>query len=71
MGIFNQVLNAGVSSNMFFRETKDEDYKHFQNVMTVNFWGYVHTTRHALPHLRASKGGIVVISSEAGMFTFI
>merc|ERR1712178_232895 len=35
--------------------------------MDVNFFGYVNMTKHALPHLKQSKGQIVVVSSVSGM----
>ncbi|KAI8544017.1 hypothetical protein RHMOL_Rhmol08G0262400 [Rhododendron molle] len=31
----------------------------------INFWGYVYTTRFAIPHLRRSRGKIIVIGSSA------
>ncbi|KAL8260951.1 hypothetical protein R6Q59_025000 [Mikania micrantha] len=38
------------------------------SVMDVNFWGSVNVTHFALPHLRKSKGRIVVIGSYGGWF---
>jgi NADP-dependent 3-hydroxy acid dehydrogenase YdfG len=32
----------------------------------VNFWGSVYPTYYALPHLKASKGKLIVCSSAAG-----
>lgn len=37
-------------------------------VLRVNFQSYVYLTSYALPHLKASKGSIVVVSSFAGKF---
>lgn len=34
----------------------------------VNFWGAVHGTLHAIPHLKKSKGRIIVIASTCGWF---
>ncbi|KAK7841067.1 11-beta-hydroxysteroid dehydrogenase 1b, partial [Quercus suber] len=34
----------------------------------INFWGSVYSTHYAVPHLRKSKGKIVVISSVAAWF---
>ena len=35
-------------------------------VLDVNFKAYVHLTSHALPHLVAANGSLVVVSSLAG-----
>jgi short-subunit dehydrogenase len=39
----------------------------FKQVMNVNFYGMVHCTYHALPHLKASRGRIVNVSSLGGL----
>lgn len=36
-------------------------------IVDVNFKAYVHLTSHALPHLVASNGSIIVVSSLAGL----
>ncbi|KAL5543850.1 hypothetical protein UlMin_007634 [Ulmus minor] len=36
--------------------------------MDVNFWGGVYCIHSAIPHLRKSKGKIVVISSTLGWY---
>ncbi|KAI3684417.1 hypothetical protein L6452_33641 [Arctium lappa] len=38
------------------------------SVMDINFWGSVNATHFALPHLKKSKGRIVVIGSCGGWF---
>jgi short-subunit dehydrogenase len=46
-----------------------EDYANlglFRHVLDVNFYGAVHCTYHALPHLIRSRGRIVAISSLGG-----
>ncbi|KAM4102702.1 hypothetical protein ACJW30_06G021600 [Castanea mollissima] len=58
------VNNAGV----LFQLRLSEDFTHFSDiasVMDINFWGSVHSTHYAVPHLRKSKGKIVVIASAA------
>lgn len=41
----------------------------FHTLMNVNFWGAVHTTRAALPHMRKAKfGRIANVSSVGGLF---
>ena len=57
------VANAGVTALGSFEETSDAA---FERVMDVNLHGAVRTVRPALPHLRASGGRIVVMSSVAG-----
>ncbi len=58
------VNNAGAS--MWARFEDIEDMSILQRIMQVNYMGAVYCTRHALPHLRASRGRIVGISSLAG-----
>ncbi|GAQ81042.1 hypothetical protein KFL_000690210 [Klebsormidium nitens] len=55
------LLNAGVAHIYSFEEA--DDTKGFGPIMDVNFWGYVYTTKFALPHLRRSQGQIVVNDS--------
>ena len=62
------VCNAGISHRSAFAET---DLGVIHRVMDVNFWGAVHVTQPAIPHLRASRGRIVAISSVAGFAPLI
>ncbi|KAF4366902.1 hypothetical protein F8388_013967 [Cannabis sativa] len=39
-----------------------------QSVMDVNFWGTVNSIHYGIPHLKRSKGKIVVISSICGRY---
>ena len=57
------INNAGISMRALFEET---DPSVIERVMQVNFFGTVYTTRCALPHILASKGSIVGVSSIAG-----
>jgi short-subunit dehydrogenase len=59
------VNNAGVS--MWARFEDIEDMSILERIMQVNYMGSVYCTRHALPHLRESRGRIVGIASLAGM----
>lgn len=61
------VNNAGVSAHALFDEVRAEDLHWYQDLMTVNFWGAVWCTHAALPHLKASRGQIVAVSSLAGL----
>jgi dehydrogenase/reductase SDR family protein 7B len=57
------INNAGLSMRAKFA---DADVKVLEQLMQTNFFGTVYTTKAALPHLLASKGTIVGISSIAG-----
>ncbi|GJM85083.1 hypothetical protein PR202_ga01504 [Eleusine coracana subsp. coracana] len=58
------IANAGVWSICRFDEVTD--ITAFTKLMDVNFWGSVYPTYYALPHLKASKGKLIVSSSIAG-----
>lgn len=62
------VNNAGILSRSRFEETSDLTV--FERVMQVNYLGAVHTTFHALPHLKARRGLLVAISSFQGKTGF-
>jgi short-subunit dehydrogenase len=57
------VNNAGISMRALFEEAEMEVLK---QVMEINFWGTVYCSKYALPHLIASKGSLVGMSSTAG-----
>lgn len=57
------INNAGISMRATLL---DVDLNVFESVMDVNFRGTVYCTKFALPHIIASKGSIVGISSIAG-----
>lgn len=57
------VNNAGMSQRSGFAVT---DLAVIRRVMDVNFYGAVHCTKAALPHLLAARGLIIAISSVAG-----
>ncbi len=59
------VNNAGIS--MWARFEDIEDMSILERIMQVNYMGSVYCTRHALPHLRESRGRIVGVASLAGM----
>lgn len=58
------VANAGISQRALFEETRSDV---FQTIMDVNFNGLVYATRYALPHLLASRGSLIGISSVNGL----
>lgn len=57
------VNNAGMSQRSGFAST---DLVVIRRVMEVNFFGAVHCTKAALPHLAAARGLVVAVSSVAG-----
>lgn len=57
------VNNAGISMRALFR---DVDIRVLQKLFDVNFWGAVRCTKFALPHLIASRGSVIGVSSVAG-----
>jgi len=63
-GIDVLVNNAGVSGHALFEEVTD--FRWYEDMMRVNYFGSLWCTRHALPHLRRSKGLVVGVSSLAG-----
>ncbi|XP_056856414.1 11-beta-hydroxysteroid dehydrogenase-like 3 [Raphanus sativus] len=57
------INNAGVPQTVLF-----ENFSQIQDahpIMDTNFWGSTYITYYAIPHLRKSKGKIVVITSAA------
>lgn len=57
------INNAGISMRALFQ---DAGIDVIERLMQTNFFGTVYTTKYALPHIQASKGSIVGISSIAG-----
>lgn len=58
------ICNAGLSMRALF---DDVDLGVLHRLMDVNFWGTVNCVKYALPHLQATKGSIVGVSSVAGL----
>jgi len=67
-GIDVLVNNAGISMRSLLSDI--EDLSIFDRVMRVNYLGSVYCTHAALPHLKASKGLIVAVSSLQGKTGF-
>ena len=57
------INNAGISMRALVNEVSIETLK---NVMDINFWGTVYTTKAALPAIQKANGVIVGVSSIAG-----
>jgi NAD(P)-dependent dehydrogenase (short-subunit alcohol dehydrogenase family) len=63
------VNNAGISGPTASVENMDPDA--WEAVMSVNLTGTFNVTRHAIPHLkRSGQGSILVMSSLAGRFGY-
>jgi short-subunit dehydrogenase len=58
------INNAGISMWARFDEVRELSI--FAALMRVNYLGAVYLTHHALPHLKASRGRLVAVSSVAG-----
>jgi len=59
------VNNAGIGMMARFDEVSDLSV--YESLMRVNYLGCVYLTHHALPHLKKSRGQIVVVASVAGL----
>ncbi|KAI3737437.1 hypothetical protein L2E82_27440 [Cichorium intybus] len=60
------ISNAGIAIIGFFED--QECITDHTSIMDINYWGSVNATHFALPHLRKSKGRIVVVGSCGGWF---
>ncbi|XP_019185122.1 PREDICTED: 11-beta-hydroxysteroid dehydrogenase 1B-like [Ipomoea nil] len=56
------VNNASVTPLSMFEDVND--ITNFAPSMDINFWGSIYTTYFAIPHLKRSKGRIIVIASS-------
>lgn len=57
------INNAGISMRALF---EDLDLNVIRQVMDINFWGTVYSTKYALPYIKQAKGSVIGISSIAG-----
>ncbi len=64
-GIDVLIHNAGGGMNARFDEMTDVSV--FEKLMRLNYLGPMYLTHEALPHLKKSRGRIVVVSSVAGL----
>jgi short-subunit dehydrogenase len=64
-GIDVLVNNAGMS--MWSRLDELQDLSVYETLMRINYLGCVYLTHAALPHLKRSRGRIVVVASLAGL----
>ena len=66
-GIDCLINNAGISAHAMLADVSAEHLQWYEQLMRVNLWGSVWCTHAALPHLQASRGRIVAVSSLAGL----
>jgi len=57
------INNAGISMRSLF---EDVELDTLHKVMDANFWGTVHCTKFALPHIIKNRGTVAAVSSVAG-----
>ncbi|KAJ7531368.1 hypothetical protein O6H91_14G041600 [Diphasiastrum complanatum] len=62
------VNNAGLTHSFLFEDASDA--AGFFEVMNVTFWGALYPTYYALPHLRKTRGKILVNDSVAAWLPF-
>lgn len=60
-GLDIMVLCAGIAAHHVFENTNNLAL--FRKLMEVNFFGYLHCVKEAYPHLVASEGSLVAITS--------
>eukprot|EP00850_Spirogloea_muscicola_P019480 SM000191S05229 [mRNA] locus=s191:135635:137476:+ [translate_table: standard] len=62
------IANTGAANSFLFEEA--ESTTGMREVLDSTFWSNVYTTFYALPHLKASRGTIVVTASVASYLPF-
>lgn len=63
-GLDAVILTAGVFDFRGIEETSDDDWR---RVLSINLDGPFHVARAAAPHLRKTKGALVLFSSQVGL----
>jgi len=61
------INNAGVSAHALLQDVDATHLAWYEDLMRVNLWGTVWCTHAALPHLKATRGRLVGVSSLAGL----
>lgn len=59
------INNAGMSAHALLEEVQDMAW--YEHLMRINLWGSAWCTHAALPHLKATRGLVVAVSSLAGL----
>jgi short-subunit dehydrogenase len=61
------INNAGISAHALLQDVDAAHLDWYEELMQVNLWGTIWCTHAALPHLKASRGRLVAVSSLAGL----
>ena len=61
------INNAGISAHALLQDVDAAHLDWYEELMRVNLWGTIWCTHAALPHLKASRGRLVAVSSLAGL----
>jgi NAD(P)-dependent dehydrogenase (short-subunit alcohol dehydrogenase family) len=61
------INNAGISAHALLQDVDAAHLGWYEELMRVNLWGTIWCTHAALPHLKASRGRLVAVSSLAGL----
>ena len=61
------INNAGISAHALLHDVEASHLGWYEALMQVNLWGTIWCTHAALPHLKASRGRLVAVSSLAGL----
>ena len=59
------INNAGKSAQALLSDVSDLGW--YEELFRINLWGSIWCTHAALPHIKASRGNIVAVSSLAGL----
>lgn len=65
-GLDMLVYSAGIGMRFNFEEAQDLSI--LEQVMQVNFWGFVYCMHEALPYLKDTHGRVVALASLGGKF---
>ncbi|MCO5550472.1 hypothetical protein L7F22_003959 [Adiantum nelumboides] len=62
------VNNAGLTHSFLIEDAQDSNPLH--QIMDIDFWGYIYPTFYSLPHLKRSRGKIIVNASVVAWLPF-
>ncbi|MCO5572401.1 hypothetical protein L7F22_026155 [Adiantum nelumboides] len=62
------VNNAGLTQSFLIEDAQDSNPLH--QIMDIDFWGYIYPTFYSLPHLKRSRGKIIVNAAVVAWLPF-